>query len=656
MKEVDCDLKKNNILIIVADQLTWNALPAYGNTYVKTPNIDRICENSVKFDSCYTPCPLCQPARAAFWSSKHCHDIDVRSNGRRWPVKPVGEEIPTLGETFYNAGYDTVHFGKTHDAGALHGFKVVTSEREFRENDSPGLPLNGDTYEDVTTRKNVVDYLENYDGNKPFLVVADLLNPHNICGWVGEFQGTKENPWLTENLPPLPENFCVEDMENRPKAVQYICCSHNRQAQASEWTDLKFRQYLYAYYYYITLLDQEVGKILDALEDSKAADNTMIVFLSDHGDSMGARRRVTKQVDFYEEVTRVPFVFSGPGVLGRKETVKGLTSLLDLFPTLCGLAGLPIPEGLRGMDLSHVISGDDNVIREYVASEWHTEWGYTVSPGRMIRTDRYKYIRYLENNECELYDLTVDPKEKKNLIGNPLYASVHEEMEAVLKKHIAETEDDFEQLEVMVDLKYRSHTPGYHIHRGLAAPQDMERESQKQQQAFFDAITKYVNQGDNRKDNLRRAEVMGFGNRNVRIAPGAVVRVRDRQKIGSNIHIGLYNYINGDVTIENDVLIGPHCSVAAGNHKFDPETGWFSARTEGDGDESIVIGQGSWLASGVTVTAGVKIGKKNLICANSVVTKSTADYAIMAGTPAKQIGRIEPETGEYIWLDNNLER
>ena len=69
-----------------------------------------------------------------------------------------------------------------------------------------------------------------------------------------------------------------------------------------------------------------------------------------------------------------------------------------------------------------------------------------------------------------------------------------------------------------------------------------------------------------------------------------------------------------------------------------------------------MIGQGSWLASGVTVTAGVKIGKKNLICANSVVTKSTADYAIMAGTPAKQIGRIEPETGEYIWLDNNLER
>ena len=166
---------------------------------------------------------------------------------------------------------------------------------------------------------------------------------------------------------------------------------------------------------------------------------------------------------------------------------------------------------------------------------------------------------------------------------------------------------------------------------------------------MFELFTRYINQGDNLDDNLKRAEILGFGGRNVRVAPGAIIRIKEPGKIGSNIFIGLYCYVNGNVTVEDNVLIGPHCSITAGNHKFDAESGWFSLRTEGDGDESVRIGEGSWLASGVMVTAGVKIGKKNLICANSVVTKSTEDYAIMAGTPAKKIGHIDPQTGKYIW-------
>ena len=103
------------------------------------------------------------------------------------------------------------------------------------------------------------------------------------------------------------------------------------------------------------------------------------------------------------------------------------------------------------------------------------------------------------------------------------------------------------------------------------------------------------------------------------------------------------------MTVGDDVLIGPHCSIVAGNHKFDPATGAFTARTEGDGDESVVIGDGSWLCSNVTVTPGCKIGRCNLICAGAVVTKSTPDYAILAGVPAKRVGEIDPVTGEYRW-------
>ncbi len=166
---------------------------------------------------------------------------------------------------------------------------------------------------------------------------------------------------------------------------------------------------------------------------------------------------------------------------------------------------------------------------------------------------------------------------------------------------------------------------------------------------MFEQLTAYCNRSDNAVDNARRAQVLGLGGRDVRVAPGAIIRC-PLQQVGSNVFIGLYCYVNGNVTIGDNVLIGPRCSVAAGNHKFDPATGWFSARTEGDGDDSIVIGDGCWLGSNVTVTAGVKMGRANLICAGSVVTKNTEDYAIMAGVPARQVGKIDPKTGEYLWF------
>ena len=165
---------------------------------------------------------------------------------------------------------------------------------------------------------------------------------------------------------------------------------------------------------------------------------------------------------------------------------------------------------------------------------------------------------------------------------------------------------------------------------------------------LFAELTQYCNESDNGPDNAHRAELLGFGGREIKVAPGAIIRI-PKEQVGRNVFIGLYSYLNGNVTIGDNVLIGPHCSVAAGNHKFDPKTGWFSARTEPDGDDSIVIGEGCWLASKVTVTGGVRLGRANLVCAGAVVTKSTPDYAIMAGVPAKQVGEIDPVSGEYRW-------
>ena len=165
----------------------------------------------------------------------------------------------------------------------------------------------------------------------------------------------------------------------------------------------------------------------------------------------------------------------------------------------------------------------------------------------------------------------------------------------------------------------------------------------------FLRMTRYCNAGDNMKDNLRRAAALGFDAPDVKIAPGAIIRISPEGYIKNNVFIGLYCYVNGTVRIEENVLIGPGCALTAGQHKFDPATGWFSSRTESEGDESITIGYGSWLCAHVTVTPGVKIGRANLICAGAVVTRSTPDYAIMAGIPARQVGHIEPDTGVYHW-------
>ena len=170
----------------------------------------------------------------------------------------------------------------------------------------------------------------------------------------------------------------------------------------------------------------------------------------------------------------------------------------------------------------------------------------------------------------------------------------------------------------------------------------------------FLRMTRYSNYNDT-EFSRKRAIIMGFDKPNTIIQNGSIMNVRNKDAIGENVVISLFCYLNGDVTVEDNCLIGPQCSLTGGHHKFDPATGWFSARTEPDGDDSIVIGWGSWLCTGVTVTAGVKIGRVNLVCAGAVVTKSTPDYAIMAGIPAKQIGRVDPESGKYIWYGDDDE-
>jgi choline-sulfatase len=454
-----------NIVIVVADQLSFRGVRAYGGR-AELPAIDRFFALGTGFQQAYTPCPLCMPARAAFWSGTWPHTTGVLSNGRAFEQSDVPTNLPALGETFAAAGYECVHFGKEHDAGALRGFTRMPQQSAPVEPE-PGYPVNEDTFRDRGTAEQACSWFAERGDSRPLRAVIDFNNPHNICGWVGEMARhvSGADTRLPSDLPDLPPNFNDHDLHTRPRSVQYQCCAHNRLAQTQGWKEIHYRLYLDAYEHYSRLAEAEIACVLEAAERTLPAKETIDVFFADHGDAMTAHRGVTKHTTFYEETTRVPFAVMGPGRPAGRMT-DGPVSLLDLFPTLCDLAGVNVPEQTR-RQLAAVLLADrlrgaaDDAARSaaspgarHVVPEWHTEWGFTIEPGRVITDGRWKYMTYAEGGDEKIYDLARDPYEARNLVpaagDAPEVAGDLSRMRDALREHVDLTNDPFFSLEAVV--------------------------------------------------------------------------------------------------------------------------------------------------------------------------------------------------------------
>lgn len=461
--------EKPNILIIQCDHLTQRVVGAYGQTQGCTDPIDQIASQGVVFANAYVGCPLSQPSRAALWSGLMPHQTNVRSNSDEPINQKLAPEIPTLGSLFSDNGYDAVHFGKCHDMGALRGFKH--KEPVAKPFNDPEFPVNHDSFLDVGACEDVVSYLEN-PPQKPFICIADFQNPHNICGFVGENKGEHVDKPISGTLPELPKNFEVNNWEQLPIPIQYLCCSHRRLTQASHWNEENYRHYIAAFEHYTKIVSKQIDSVIKALYSTPAGKNTIIVFLADHGDGMASHRMVTKQISFYDEVTNVPFIFAGPGIKPQKGLIKDLLTqpTIDLLPTLCELADIKVPEDKKGISLVPTLKGQKQKEKHpYVASEWHTEYETIVTPGRMIRSSRYKYTHYLEGNGEELYDLKNDPGEQINLAQNPKYKKILIKHRQLLNDYINKTKDDYRNLKVKRESKWRNHPLGYPNHEGPSA-------------------------------------------------------------------------------------------------------------------------------------------------------------------------------------------
>jgi arylsulfatase A-like enzyme len=325
--------QKPNILVIMTDQQFADAMSCVmGNQYLKTPNMDKLAENGVRFTRAYSPNPLCVPMRSSMMTGRFPHQTGVLSNDE---VQIDAKQNVFLGKLFKEAGYETAYFGKWHVAfderqNIVHGFDVV-KDAEGRLNPNPAA----------------VFLKQKHD--KPFIAVASFLSPHEICEWSRK-QDLPGGPLKSEipameNLPPLKSNFNPPQNETDIMTFMRKSYQAHRLFPVGDYTEYDWRRLAWGYYRLIERADDFVGEIMNALKETGQENNTLIVFLSDHGECCGSHHWNQKTV-FYDESSRVPLIMSWKG-----KTAQGTSNILlntgtDIIPTLCDFAQINIPDYL----------------------------------------------------------------------------------------------------------------------------------------------------------------------------------------------------------------------------------------------------------------------------------------------------------------------
>jgi len=445
--------KKPNILIILTDQQNIDSIAAYRNFFsheaygchwLKTPNIDKMVDAGYSFMESHSVNPVSCPARSCLMTGRYSSETGVTYNNIG-----IDESVPNMGQWFEeHSDYDRVYCGKWH-AGGKWNYPDVEGPRKIPgfETLPAGLFGTGD-YNDFQVSGAVRGYIKNHDYTKPFLVVAGLMNPHDICYWTGGLHGDKVVPdhdlfQLGENLPPLPPNFEVDFEDPDPRG------------QVKNRSEIEWRNYVHDYLRMVEKLDQDLGRMVEAVEGRK--DQTLVVLTADHGEGAGRHKRVQKWHPF-EQSVKVPLVFYLPGtVMEGVQDTKNIVSGVNLMPTVCDYAGIPKPQLGRGESLRNTLEGKaDQPAFETAFMEFkHT--------ARIVRHRDFKYVKYYEFSRVPdkpfvgkkdgkpvkfsqgagrdkyadtgkrlLFNIREDPWEMKDLSKDPEYASKMEEMDDLL--------------------------------------------------------------------------------------------------------------------------------------------------------------------------------------------------------------------------------
>lgn len=420
---------KPNILLIITDQQTADAMSCVGNPSLKTPAMDRLAESGVLFSNNYVTQPLCLPWRSSMQTGRYPHEIGTISNGL-----PIKGEFPLLGKLVNAAGYDCHYIGKWH---------IGVSQREAGY---PGYEKGG---KDPEKTVHAIKYLKS-NHKKPFFLTVSLMNPHNVCQLArADADGSDlpdgpiaKSPTELEQLPPLPNNFDVP--ENEPTVLREIQEKSPYHYPTAQWDERTWRQYLWGYYRLVEKVDTQIGQILDALEEGGYAKNTVVIFTSDHGEGVARHHWNQKQI-LYDQSVKTPFIINWPGHTQKRKYTELVSNALDIAPTILELCGSEIPASMPGQSLVPVMMGESPNPRDYVISETMFARGTRNlgATGRMIRTKTFKYCIYDNGEKREqLFDMINDPGETRNLVMVPEFADELDQHRRLITAWARETKDD----------------------------------------------------------------------------------------------------------------------------------------------------------------------------------------------------------------------
>ncbi len=425
-----------NIVFIFTDQQSATMMGCAGNRYVKTPAMDSIAAQGVQFKRAYCGNPMCVPSRFCLMTGHLPDDIGLRNNtDGHIPSIPTEITQNGLGWLLRNAGYETAYGGKVHLPKGLTpedlGFDTIsTDERDAL----------ADTCADFVSRKH----------ERPYFLVASFINPHDICLMaIRDFAETALEKQLSRpdrielrevdaalrmaeaferddfyawHAPPLPANYDVQADE--PEAIGMMQARSPFKLKARQfYDDERWRMHRWVYARLTERVDAQIGRLLKALHASDQAENTLIVFSSDHGD-MDASHRMEHKTAFYEEASRIPLLIAAPGgAMGCVDTHL-VSNGLDLLPTFCDYAETTPPPELLGVSLRPLIEGKP-------PESWRSALPVESEIGRMIVGDRFKYMLYDAGAHREqLMDLLTDPGETRNAINDPENHEVLDSMRA----------------------------------------------------------------------------------------------------------------------------------------------------------------------------------------------------------------------------------
>ncbi len=416
-----------NILFIMTDQQVADGLSSrMGRDYLHTPALDSLAARGTFFTRAYAPNPLCMPARNSILTGRFPHETGVTDNTPMYSGQRLDpQEFRLLGSYFREAGYRTGYFGKWHlcydvKQPATHGFEEIDVQQK-----------------DVVTADHAVAFLRAQQRDRPFLLVASFLNPHNIAEYTrGQplSNGPVGEPPPLGQLPPAPANFGAPTGE--PDTMTQIRLGYHanqRLFPVGKFPPSVWQAMRWGYYRMIEKVDAEIGRVLAALREQGLERDTLIVFVSDHGECAGAHGLSQKTV-FYEESVRVPLIVCPPGQSEARTSDVFVNVGVDLLPTMLDYAGLEKPARLPGLSLRAPVAGEAvSGWREEVVIGNHMSQGglveelgfVPITEGRMVRTDRYKYCVYLHGERREsLVDLLNDPGEMVDLAADPGYHEV----------------------------------------------------------------------------------------------------------------------------------------------------------------------------------------------------------------------------------------